>query len=174
MRSINESTLDLGAAMSVTGDEPDGERQAGRSPWLRLVGVFPCEPDDTDPDLPDGEVLAQLGDCEALLTQVAARQSRLLLELRRRRLVLQAVEHPHEGGVCSCDAPPDETDLDELPFSSRWSALSTDPVLRGAGTGGQGHVPRHRFGRHAQRFMWNVRLITSFCCSRVSRTKFTA
>ncbi len=83
MRSINESTLDLGAAMSVTGDEPDGERQAGRSPWLRLVGVFPCEPDDTDPDLPDGEVLAQLGDCGLYATK------------RGERLLIFGV-----GGVC--------------------------------------------------------------------------
>jgi hypothetical protein len=81
------------------------------SPWGRFAHLFTLEPGELDGSatgcLPtDGELLRRLRDCEALVTQLVAEQSRYLLELHRRRLTDQAAAHPHEDGVCAsacCD-----------------------------------------------------------------------
>jgi hypothetical protein len=82
-------------------DEVDGRDVVGvevRGPWQRLAQVFPLEPDDLD--VSDAVLLARLRDAEALVSQVLVEQSKVLVELRRRRLVEQAAAHPHELGVC--------------------------------------------------------------------------
>jgi hypothetical protein len=88
---------------SSVSDIPGAEASVALpvSPWQRLLRVVPFEPEDVpDVQLSDAQLLARLADCEALVSQVSVRQSRLLVELRRRRLLAQAAEHPHDGGVC--------------------------------------------------------------------------
>jgi hypothetical protein len=77
--------------------------RAAATPWQRVARVFSF--DESRPEVRsdacgEADILGRLKDCEALVTQVAAEQSRLLRELRARRLVAQAAEHPHEDGVC--------------------------------------------------------------------------
>ncbi len=94
---------------SNVAESLDGEADVALpiSPWQRLVRVVPFEPEDVpDAQMPDAQLLTLMADCEALVSQLGARQSRLLVELRRRRLVTQAAAHPHDDRVCTgpcCD-----------------------------------------------------------------------
>ena len=79
-----------------------------RSPWGRFGRVF--GPDtDGEAVVSEEELLARLADAEGLITQLAAAQGRLLLELRERRLATQRQESGPEGhapGSCTrgcCD-----------------------------------------------------------------------
>ena len=85
-----------------------GDLTAALSPWQRMVGVFPFEPDREHPGLDEQalRLLARLHDAEALRSQLEAEQARLLRQLRAVRLVQQAAAHPHDGGECTracCD-----------------------------------------------------------------------
>ena len=79
------------------------------SPWQRVARVFAF--DEPRPPLTpwlcsDADLLQRLRHGEALVTQVAAEQSRLLRELRARRLLAQAAAHPHDDAGCTsacCD-----------------------------------------------------------------------
>lgn len=79
---------------------------AGRRPWGRFVRVFGDEDDRRVPG--DEELLRALADAEGLVTQLMARQSEILLELRRRRRHEQQQVSPdgHDPDCCTlacCD-----------------------------------------------------------------------
>ena len=73
-------------------------------PWERLARVVPMEEDPADDvalaDVADDELLARLGHAEALTTQLAATQARVLSELRARRLAEQEAVHGHPAADC--------------------------------------------------------------------------
>ena len=96
------------------GDGLDGEDgqvwedgQDGRSPWQRMVRVFPFDPLPVDvPEVSEQDLMRVLRDGEAMISQIAARQAQALVELRKRRLLAQAAAHPHPDGACTgacCD-----------------------------------------------------------------------
>ncbi|MGA7688062.1 MAG: hypothetical protein WCA29_02390, partial [Jiangellales bacterium] len=79
-----------------------------RSPWGRFGRVF--GPDtESEVGVSEKELLRRLADAEGLITQLAAAQGRLLLELRERRLATQRQETGPDGhapGSCTrgcCD-----------------------------------------------------------------------
>jgi len=78
---------------------------AQRHPWGRFVHLFGDDtlPDGERPPPPsDEELLRRMADAEALVTQLTARSGRDLLELRRRRLDLQAQAHPDHADPTTC------------------------------------------------------------------------
>jgi len=92
--------LDGGTLLEAAQTTRTGEA-AGHSPWQRFAHLFRLDPRDPgEPRPADTELVRRLRDCEALISQLTAEQSRALLELRRRRLVGQAAAHPHEEGAC--------------------------------------------------------------------------
>jgi hypothetical protein len=83
------------------------EEFVARSPWGRFGRVFGGEASDVAV-LSEEELLRGLADAEGLITQLAAAQGRLLLELRRRRSATQREAAPdrHVPGSCTrgcCD-----------------------------------------------------------------------
>jgi hypothetical protein len=55
---------------------------------------------DSAPRASDDALMGRMLACEAMISRLTAEQAHSLRELRRRRLVTQAAEHPHDGGTC--------------------------------------------------------------------------
>ncbi len=88
-------------AASVGWGEPVGA-------WQRLARALPLEEDPHDPgvldQLSDQVLLDRMAHAEALSTQLAAAQARLLVVLRQRRLAGQAAVHGHPAEDCTATA----------------------------------------------------------------------
>ena len=76
--------------------------------WQRLARALPLEEDPHDPgvldQLSDQVLLDRMAHAEALSTQLAAAQARLLGVLRQRRLAEQAAVHGHQAEDCTATA----------------------------------------------------------------------
>lgn len=97
-----EEECEAGDVLAASdGERGRGDAEVQRSPWQRMMRVFPFDPRPVDAsDVADSDLLGVLREGEAMISQIAARQAQALVELRRRRLVGQAAAHPHPDGVC--------------------------------------------------------------------------